>query len=146
MTDSQLPPADGRTPPSQPSQPYSAQPAPSAPLSESDSKLWASLAHFGGVLGPLPALLIFLILKDRSPRVRDESKEALNFQITVTIGYVALAILNVVMSAVFWPLGVLIGFLQFALWAANAVFSILGGLKVTGGGSYRYPFALRLIS
>ncbi|MET0589896.1 MAG: DUF4870 domain-containing protein [Naasia sp.] len=143
MSDSSLPPADGRTPPSQP---YSSQPTPSAPLSDSDSRLWASLAHFGGIVGPLPALLIFLILKDRSARVRDESKEALNFQITVTIGYVVLAILNAVMSAVFWPLGILIGFLQFALWAVNAVFSILGGLKVNSGGSYRYPFAVRLIS
>jgi len=27
----------------------------------------------------------------------------------------------------------------------NAILSILGGIKVNGGGSYRYPFAFRFI-
>lgn len=143
MTDPSVPPqhpAGG-----QPQQPYSGSAAPAAPLSASDDKLWASLAHFGGVLGPLPALLIYLILKDRGGLVRQEGKEALNFQITVTIGYVALWILNIIFTFIFWPIATILGFLQFALWVVNVVFSILGGVKVTQGGTYRYPFALRLI-
>ena len=32
-------------------------PQPAQPLSESDDKLWASLAHFGGVLFILPSLV-----------------------------------------------------------------------------------------
>ena len=140
MTDSSVPPQQPAG--GQPQQPYSAPPA---PLSQSDDKLWASLAHFGGVLGPLPALLIYLILKDRGGYVRQEGREALNFQITVTIGYLALFSLNNVFSYNFWPLATIIGCLQFALWVVNVVFSILGGVKVTQGGSYRYPYALRLV-
>ncbi|MFD1713880.1 DUF4870 domain-containing protein [Amnibacterium flavum] len=144
MTDSSVPPSDPVN--GAPQQPYSPPPAaPAAPLSAADDKLWASLAHFGGVIGPLPSLLIFLILKDRGALVREESKEALNFQISATIAYVALWILSAILGAIFWPLGILIGFLQFALWIVVVIFSILGGVRVQQGGSYRYPFAYRFI-
>lgn len=132
-------------------QPYAAQ-----PLSPSDEKLWASLAHFGNILGLLPSLLIFLILKDRSVKVRQESKEALNWIITVIIAIVALVILGIIFGAlaaalpsgvdvIFVLLGGLVGFLYFAVYVVNLIFSILGGVRVNQGGSYRYPFNLRLI-
>ena len=132
-------------------QPYAAQ-----PLSPSDEKLWASLAHFGNILGLLPSLLIFLILKDRSTRVRQESREALNFIITAIIGYVVLFILSIIIGAIagalpsgvdviFVLLGFLIGLAEFLLYVAVVVFSIIGGVRVNGGGSYRYPVNLRLI-
>lgn len=132
-------------------QPYAAQ-----PLSPSDEKLWASLAHFGNILGLLPSLLIFLILKDRSVKVRQESKEALNWIITVAIAIVALVIIGVIFSVIagalpsgidiiFILLGALVGFLYFAVYVVNIIFAILGGVRVTQGGSYRYPFNLRLI-
>ncbi len=127
-----------------------AAPQPAQPLSESDDKLWASLAHFGGLLYILPSLLIFLILKDRGPRVRVESKEALNWQITFLIGEVILWILSGILTAALfltpaYGVAVFIGFLPLLWWIVNAILSILGGIKVNGGGSYRYPFALRLI-
>jgi uncharacterized protein len=127
-----------------------AQPAPATPLSESDDKLWASLAHLGGILYILPSLLIYLILKDRGARVRVEAKEALNWQITFLIGEVILWILWGVLSAalIFTPvfgIAVLFYWLPLLWWVLNVVFSILGFVKVNGGGSYRYPFALRLV-
>jgi hypothetical protein len=124
-----------------------AQPAPAAPLSESDDKLWASLAHFGGVLFILPSLLIFLILKGRGPKVTTESKEALNWQITFLIIWIVWLIISGILSValiltpVFWVPSLL----NFVIWAVNAVLSIIGGIKVQQGGSYRYPFALRLV-
>ena len=132
-------------------QPYAAQ-----PLSPSDEKLWASLAHFGNILGLLPSLLIFLILKDRSVKVRQESKEALNWIITVAIAFVALIIIGTIFTVlgaalpsgidiIFGLLGGLVGFLYFALYVVNIIFAILGGVRVNQGGSYRYPFNLRLI-
>jgi uncharacterized Tic20 family protein len=138
MTDSPPPPA-------------APQPAaPAAPLSEADDKLWASLAHFGGLLYILPSLIIYLVLKDRTVKTRVEAKEALNWQITFLIGEVILWILSGILSAAlfFTPvygLAVFISFLPFIWWVVNAVFSILGGIKVQQGGSYRYPFSLRLI-
>jgi uncharacterized Tic20 family protein len=154
MSDSSIPPAGPPSDPSgQPQQPYSPQAAPAAPaapLSAADDKLWASLAHFGGVLGILPSLIIFLVLKDRGPFVRQESREALNWQITFTIGMIALSIVVGVLQALLyltplWILGTLVGMVPWLAYLLNLVLSILGGVKVQQGSGYRYPFALRLI-
>lgn len=120
------------------------------PLSPADDKLWASLSHFLGVLWLLPSLIIFLVFKDRGPRVREESKEALNWQITFLIGYIALSIVIGIIQAILYTAGAygiagIFGLLQGALYVVNLVFSIIGGVRVTQGGSYRYPFSLRLI-
>jgi uncharacterized Tic20 family protein len=120
------------------------------PLSPADDKLWASLSHFLGVLWLLPSLIIFLVFKDRGPRVREESKEALNWQITFLIGYIALSIVIGIIQAILYSTGAygiagIFGLLQGALYVVNLVFSIIGGVRVTQGGSYRYPFSLRLI-
>ena len=117
-------------------EPASAAPSPAAPLSEAEDRQWASFAHFGGILGFLPALIIWLIFKDRGPKTNVEGKEALNFQITILIAYVVGSILTVVF------VGLLI---ILAAWVVSIIFSIQGGIKVNAGGSYRYPFALRLI-
>jgi uncharacterized Tic20 family protein len=117
------------------------------PLSESDDKLWASLAHFGGILFILPSLIIWLVLKDRGPKVRVEGKEALNWQITFLIVWVAWQIIGLILAIplFFTPLAFLPGLISFLLWAVNVLFSILGGVKVQQGGSYRYPVSFRFI-
>ena len=143
--------------PEQPAQPQYAAPQPAAPLTEAEDKQWASFAHFGGVLGFLPALIIWLVFKERGVRTNVEGKEALNWQITFTIGYIVLWILFAVLSGILTAIAFSTGaygityvatlfyFLPLILWVLNVIFSILGGIKVNGGGSYRYPFAIRLI-
>lgn len=123
--------------------PPPAAPAPAAPLSEADDKLWASLAHLGGIIGILPSLIIWLVLKDRGPKVNVEAKEALNFQIIATIVIVGSYILGTILAIV------LIGFLFYLIAIAAqivvVIFSIMGFVKVNGGGSYRYPVTVRFI-
>ncbi len=114
------------------------QPSAAAPLTEAEDKQWASFAHLGGIFWILPSLIIWLVFKDRGPKTDVEAKEALNFQITVTIAYVAASILAVISFG-------LLFFLPWLVWIAAVIFSILGFVKVNQGGSYRYPFALRLI-
>jgi uncharacterized Tic20 family protein len=101
------------------------------------------LAHFGGVLGILPSLIIWLIFKDRGAKTNVEGKEALNFQITVTIVQIVLYILGTLLAIIF--IGFLFYLLAFVVWVATVIFSILGGVKVNAGGSYRYPVSIRLI-
>lgn len=139
--------------------PPAAAPAPAAPLSEADDKLWASLAHLGGILYILPSLIIYLVLKDRGAKVRVEAKEALNFQITFLGVWIILQIVVAILTAIIVGIAIASGayyyggggitsvlwLLPAAAWVANVVFSILGFVKVNGGGSYRYPFALRLV-
>jgi hypothetical protein len=107
----------------------------------SEDKTMALIAHLLGIVtwfvGPL---IIWLINKDQPAKafVNDQAKEALNFQITITIAFVAAFILVTI------TLGLLF-FLPMLLGLANLVFCILGGIKANGGEAYRYPFAFRLI-
>jgi uncharacterized Tic20 family protein len=133
------------------------QPAASVqPLSPADEKLWSTLAHVGNVLGFLPSLLIFLILGPRSGHVKQESREALNFVITIAIAEIALGIVSFVLGAIataapnaiavlFLLLGLLVGLLQFAGYILLIVLSIVAAVRVNNGGTYRYPLSLRLI-
>jgi len=77
--------------------------------------------------------------KDRPERsyLVGEAKEALNFQITILIGHIICWILTIIVIG---------AFLTWVLWIANLVFCIIAAVKVSSEGTYRYPFALRLVS
>lgn len=116
-------------------------------LGESDEKTMGMLSHLLGIVtGFVGPLIIWLIKREESPFVNDQGKEALNFQITVGIGYIAAGILHFVAVLLFAPLACITSLLFAALGIASLVFSILGGLDANKGKAYRYPFALRLIS
>ena len=97
----------------------------------------AMLAHLLGIFtGFLGALVVWLVKKDSSPYIEQEAAEALNFQLTVMIGYVvAWALTVILIGAVMLPL----------LYIANILFCILGAVAASKGTGYRYPFAIRLI-
>lgn len=108
-----------------------------APLSPSDERLWATLAHVGPILTSfLAPLLIWLILRDRSRFVDDQGKEALNFQIFLAIVYVVGVITTFI----------LVGFLILpAAWILSIVFGIQGAIVAGRGELYRYPLTWRVI-
>jgi uncharacterized Tic20 family protein len=123
-----------------------ATPAPAAPLTEAEDKQWASFSHLGGILGFLPSLIIWLIFKDRGAKTNVEAKEALNFQISLAIVWVVLIIVSTILTAITFGLfGFLAPLLFLAVGVVQVIFSILGFVKVNGGGSYRYPVSIRLI-
>lgn len=97
----------------------------------------AMLAHLLAIFfGFIPPLVIWLLKKQESPFIADQAREALNFQITMAIGWIVAMILTVV----------LIGALLFpVLMIANLVLCIIAALKANEGVAYRYPFALRLV-
>lgn len=111
--------------------------APAQPLSPSDERMWATLVHVGGiVIGFIAPLLGYLLLKDRSAFVAQNSKNALNFQITVVIGYVIGSVLTIV----------LIGFLVLlAVWIVSIVFSIVAAVAANRGEVYKYPLTIAFI-
>ncbi|MBH0009140.1 DUF4870 domain-containing protein [Salinibacterium sp. UTAS2018] len=116
--------------------PQPAAPQPAAQLTTAEDNQWASFAHLGGILGFLPALIIWLVFKDRGAFTNTEAKEALNFQITVAIAYV---ISNILIAVVIG------GILLPIVFIVSVIFSIIGFTKAKDGTNYRYPFALRLI-
>lgn len=105
---------------------------------------WAMIAHLaalsgfviplGNILGPL---VVWLIKKDTMPLVDKHGKEALNFQITVTIAMVISIVLMFVL------IGIL---LVFIVGIGALILTILAAVKVSNGQlDYQYPFAIRLI-
>jgi uncharacterized Tic20 family protein len=104
----------------------------------SDDRNMAMLAHLLGIFfGFVPALVIWLIKKDSSPFVAQEAKEALNFQITMLIGFFIAGL----------SMMILIGLLLVpALGIVDLVFCILAAVATSKGQPYRYPFAIRLIN
>ena len=105
----------------------------------SEDRNLAMLTHLSGILlGFIVPLIIWLTNKDKTDKawLNSQAMEALNFQITIAIAYVAGSVL----------MAVLIGFLIIpVVILVNLVFCILAGLKANEGVAYRYPFALRLI-
>ncbi|MES2932576.1 MAG: DUF4870 domain-containing protein [Pseudomonadota bacterium] len=102
-----------------------------------DERNMSMLAHLLGIFtGFVGALVIWLIKKDESVFVAEEAKEALNFQITMMIGYlIASALFIILIGVVLLPI----------LWIVNLVFCILGAVAASKGSSYKYPFAIRLV-
>jgi len=114
--------------------PYQAQ----VPMNPADERLWATLIQIGGILfGFLPALIGYLILKDRGAFIRGHTATALNFQITLLIVYVIGWI-----TAIF-----IIGFLiLFAAWALSIIFGIIAALAANRGEPYVYPLAIKFVN
>jgi len=105
----------------------------------SDDRNLAMLTHLSGILlGFIVPLIIWLTNKDKSDKawLNTQAVEALNFQITIAIAYVACSILTVILiGALLMPV----------VWLVSLIFSIIAGMAVNKGESYHYPFALRLI-
>ena len=104
----------------------------------SDERTWAMLAHvlalFTWIIGPL---VIYLTKGNESPMVKANAAEALNFEITVTIGYVVSVVLMLV----------LVGLFTFvAIAIAALVLPIIGAVRANQGDVYRYPFTIRFVS
>jgi uncharacterized Tic20 family protein len=125
-----------------PSQGGGSQPPPasaSPATLQSNERTMAMLAHllaiFTWFLGPL---IIWLTQKESSAFVDDQGKEALNFQITIGIVYVAVGIatcLTLGLGAILMPL----------VGIVNLIFCILACVAANKGERYRYPIAIRLI-
>ena len=105
------------------------------PLDPAEERLWATLVHLGGIFFQfLPALIGYLLLRDRGAFVRQHTASALNWQLTLIVGYIVGAITALVL------VGLLI---LLAAVIANVVFSILAAIAANRGENYVYPLSIR---
>jgi len=120
--------------------------ASSDPLTDPTVQEWertyATFVHLSGLLMAvfvpvLPAVVLWLVKKNESPYINDHGKEAINFQISLLIYYVAGAILTMAV------IGVLI---IPAVWVLGIVGVILSSIAANKGKYYRYPMTIRLLS
>ncbi|GAB3109916.1 DUF4870 domain-containing protein [Aestuariicella hydrocarbonica] len=110
-------------------------PTPPVEISQ-DSKNMAVLNWVGTLfLGFIPGLVLYLVQKGDA-YVQDQSKEALNWSITLLCGYGIALVLSIIA----------IGLLLFPiLGVVHIVFCILGVIATQKGEKFRVPYALRLI-
>jgi uncharacterized Tic20 family protein len=136
-------------------------------MQQKEERTWGMLAHLGGIIGSLVlpsvgnilgALIIWLVKRNEYTFVDDQGKEALNFQITVSIVSAALGIISAI-SMGFWSLNAIFfhrGNLDFSditfvsggyglIWLLNLIFSIMGAVKANKGEAYRYPLNWRIV-
>ena len=115
---------------------------PAMDLPSKSERDWAMFAHlstfsghlipFGHIAGPL---IIWCLKKDEMPFVNDEGKEALNFQLTMTLAFIVAAI----------SLLAIVGFVLLPL-VFDIVVTIIAAVKANEGVAYRYPLSLRFFS
>ena len=110
--------------------------APAAPATgevSKDDKTMGMLCHllaiFTGFLGPL---ILLLVKGNESEFIKDQAKEALNFQITFILGAIIVAIVTL-------GLGLIL------VYPVAIILCIMACIKANEGVKYRYPFAIRLI-
>jgi len=108
-----------------------------------DETKWAAICHlsalagyvipFGHFAGPL---IVYLAKRKTLPLVADQGKEALNFQISMTIYFVVAGLLTVVFIG---------GILAVALFVMHLVLIVLAAIRTSRGLPYRYPLTIRLL-
>jgi uncharacterized Tic20 family protein len=101
-----------------------------------DSRNIAMLVWIGTIFFLfLPSLIVYVMRKDDA-FIADQSKEALNWAITVAIGYCIGWVLTLILigALIMWLVGL-----------CNVVFCIMGAVTCSSGKAFRAPFALRLL-
>ncbi|MDP9456111.1 MAG: DUF4870 domain-containing protein [Actinomycetota bacterium] len=120
-------------------------------MSDGEERTWSALAHlsvfanlFTGFLGPVVALVVWLVYKDRSEKVAFQALQSVWYQVAWLVllgaGWVITGVLTLV----------LIGFLLIPVMALLTIVPFVHGAyaayKVNKYGEYRYPLIADLIS
>jgi uncharacterized protein len=119
-------------------------------MNSKDENTWSVLAHlsvflnlFTGFLGPVAALVIWLMYRDRSPRVSFHALQSLWYQVAwvviLAVGWTVAGLLTII----------LVGFLLFPVMIALTFVPFVhmgyAAYKVSQGLDYRYPWVADLL-
>src|ERR671921_1660825 len=112
-------------------------------MSAQDERTWSVIAHLSVLVAlvglmPFGALLVWLLYKDRSQKVRFHALQALWYQIAWIVILVAYSLVSAVLSLI------IIGLFMFILLPILALIPLIHGCyaayKVSQGVEYRYPY------
>ena len=109
-----------------------------------DARMWAMVCHLAGLGGMLlpgtgnivAPLVVWQIKKEGNPFIDEQGKEAVNFQISVSMYLIISIFLCVICVGAFLVAAVLFFFF---------VFSLIAAVKANNGFHYRYPLCIRFI-
>ncbi|NVJ68577.1 MAG: DUF4870 domain-containing protein [Gammaproteobacteria bacterium] len=120
-----------------------------AESASSNERTWSMAAHLSALIALVPIvgwlgmiigpLVIWLFKKDESVLIAENAKEALNFNITMFIGYITAVVLCITI------IGLIVGVpMLIALPVLHLVFIIIAAVKSNDGEAYKYPYTLKL--
>ncbi len=120
------------------------------PLSPGDERTWAMIAHLSvlanlvtGFLGPVAALVIYLVYKERSRYVAYQSLQAFVFQLiwwvgggaVVGIAWAVSGVLSAILIGLLcMPFACLLSFLPLGA----LIYGIIGGVQTSQGQDFKY--------
>jgi uncharacterized protein len=117
----------------------------SEPMGAQDERTWSVVAHLSvlaGLVGlmPLGALLVWLIHKDRSARVRFHAAQALWYQVAWVVVWVLASFVGIILTLVTFGLGLILVLpAALLLWLAPIAHGCYAAYRVNEGEDYRYP-------
>jgi uncharacterized Tic20 family protein len=113
-------------------------------MSAQDERTWSMLAHLSillslvtGIGGPIAALVIWLVYKDKSQRVAFHALQSLWYQVAWIVIIFAYVIVSTVLSIVI--IGIFMFFLLPLIALVPLVHQCYAAYKVYQGVDYRYP-------
>jgi len=108
-----------------------------------DERMWAMFCHLSGLAGfvfpfgnIIAPLVIWLVKKEEYPMVNEHGKEALNFQISMTIYIIASIILIILVIGIA---------LIIILSLFSLIVIIIASIKANEGEKYKYPITIRFL-
>ena len=108
---------------------------------ERNLAMFAHLSALAGLLFPaggnvIAPLIVWLVQREKSAFVADQSLEALNFNITVLLAEIVCAFL------LFVGIGIVLGLVLGIVWLVG---TIVGAVRASEGQRFRHRFILRLV-
>jgi uncharacterized Tic20 family protein len=131
-------------------QPQPSHSQPPAPLTPSEERTWAMLAHLSillnlvtGLLGLAGALIIYLIYQNRSRYVAYHALQSFIFQLIAWVGGgiltgIAWAITGILSAILIGLLLIPVALLITLIPVAAVVYGIIGGIQCSQGQDFRY--------
>jgi|ERR671921_1334069 uncharacterized Tic20 family protein len=119
-------------------------------MNPKDENTWSVLAHLSvflnlvtGFLGPVAALVIWLMYRDRSPRVSFHALQSLWYQVAwvviLAVGWTVAGLLTIILVGfLLFPVMIVLTFVPFVHMGYAAY-------KVSQGVDYRYPWVADLL-
>ena len=136
------------------SQPIALPSSPAQPLSQSEERTWSLMAHLSvllnlvtGFAGPIAALVIYLIYKDRSRRVAYHALQSMLFQLIWWYGgglligamWAVVGLLSAILvGIVLIPFAAILTPILALLPAGAVIYGIVAAIQVNQGQDFKY--------
>jgi uncharacterized Tic20 family protein len=142
----EVPPVLPPPPPTAPASPYMAQ--------NSEDRTWSMLAHLSvllnlvtGILGPVVAIIIYLVYKDRSKYIAYQSMQAFVFQLVCWVGaglvvigmWIVTILLSVIVIGLLCIPFSLVGMILLGMLPViSLIYGVVAAIQTSQGKDFRY--------